>query len=60
MSGCRVLCAANCKYNDGTGYYSLCEHDHFKNMPEYGGIDRRYVECCDLMEDRENVGDVNE
>lgn len=60
MAGCKVLCTAHCKHNSGDGYYNLCEHEHFKNMSMYGGIDRRYVESCALKEEPESVGDSNE
>lgn len=52
MCGVRLLCSAHCKYNDGTGYYNLCNHKDVQKVTiPYGGVDRIYTEGCSLGRD---------
>lgn len=56
MCGVRLLCSAHCKYNDGTGYYNLCNHkDVQKATIPYGGVDRIYTEGCPLKQYNKEV-----
>lgn len=49
MNNAVTYCSANCKYNGGTDCYNRCLHPSKQNEPPYGGIDRYYVEKCDLF-----------
>lgn len=44
MTEIKIFCNADCKYNKGH-----CQHPENLNMGCYGGIDRCYVEKCDLL-----------
>lgn len=46
----KILCTANCQHNHNIehGYYKLCSLRSTGEAPGYGGIDRQYVEGCDL------------
>ena len=52
---CIILCSeSNCIYGGNQGYYSVCNHLNAKNQYPYGGIDRIYLESCELAEHKEN------
>lgn len=44
MPEIKIYCNAECKYNKGH-----CTHSENLEMGRYGGIDRCYVERCDLL-----------
>ncbi len=45
MTEAKIFCDADCKYNNGH-----CTHPDKQYIALYGGIDRYYVEKCDLFE----------
>lgn len=47
----KIYCNAECEYNKG-----CCRHPENLNMGCYGGIDRCYVEKCDLYDAVEYKG----
>lgn len=52
MSEVKILCTANCEYATGDGYYKLCKHPSTENAVPYGGIDRYYLDRCELFKKR--------
>ena len=48
MKEVEIFCNAECKYNEGH-----CTHPENLEMGRYGGIDRMYVEKCELCKPKE-------
>ena len=48
MTEVKIFCNANCKYNKGH-----CTHPENLEMGRYGGIDRMYVDKCELYRPKE-------
>ena len=48
MTEAKIYCNAECKYNKG-----CCTHPENLEMGRYGGIDRMYVDKCELYRPKE-------
>ena len=54
MTEVKIYCNAECKYNEGH-----CTHPENLDKGCYGGIDRVYVEKCDLQKPKEERGTMS-
>lgn len=55
MTELKIYCNANCKYNKGH-----CTHPENLEMGRYGGIDRMYVDKCELFKLKEDETDAED
>lgn len=54
MDSLTILCTDSCcVYNNGNGYYGVCQHPSVKDAGPYYGIDRIYRSSCNLKEYKE-------